>query len=71
MKIGYHTWSFESLPLEKALKHIGNAGFKEVEITADKRHLDPRIYPRQKLPQLRSLLFIPITPIVSLWVPRR
>ena len=56
MKIGYHTWSFASLPLEKALKHIREAGFKEVEITADKRHLDPRIYPRQKLPQLRSLL---------------
>jgi sugar phosphate isomerase/epimerase len=56
MKIGYHTWSFASLPLDKALKHIREAGFKEVEITADKRHLDPRIYPRQKLPQLRSLL---------------
>ena len=56
MKIGFHTWSFESLSLERALKHIRDAGFEEVEITADKRHLDPRIYPRQKLLQLRSLL---------------
>ncbi|MFQ6095795.1 MAG: sugar phosphate isomerase/epimerase family protein [Candidatus Bathyarchaeia archaeon] len=38
------------------MKNIRDAGFAEVEITADKRHLDPRIYPRQKLPEIRNLL---------------
>ena len=56
MKVGYHTWSFASLPLEEALKHIKDAGFAEVEILANKRHLDPRVYPHEKLPQLRNLL---------------
>jgi len=56
LKVGYHTWSFASLSLEKALRHIRDAGFTEVEINADKRHLDPRVCPRQKLPQIRRLL---------------
>ena len=55
-KIGFHTWTFASLPLEAALKHIKNAGFTEVEINADKIHLDPRVFPRSKLPHLRKLL---------------
>jgi len=54
--IGFHTWSFASLSLEEALKHIREAGFTEVEISADKIHMDPRIYPRSKIPRLRSLL---------------
>jgi len=35
---------------------IADIGCTEVEINADKGHLDPRIYPRGKLPKLRSLL---------------
>jgi len=55
-KIGFHTWSFNSMPLEEALKHIRDAGFTEVEINADKTHLDPRVFPRSKLPHLKRLL---------------
>jgi len=55
-KIGFHTWSFASMPLEEALKHVRNAGFTEVEITADKIHLDPRVFPRSSLPQLKRTL---------------
>jgi sugar phosphate isomerase/epimerase len=55
-KIGFHTWSFASLSLEEALKHVRDAGFTEVEITADKIHMDPRIYPRSKLPHLKKLM---------------
>jgi len=55
-KIGFHTWTFVSLPLEAALKHIRNAGFTEVEINANKSHLDPRVFPRSKLPHLKNLL---------------
>jgi len=56
LKVGYHTWSFSSLSLEKALKHIRDAGFTEVEINANMAHLDPRICKRQELPQIRNLL---------------
>lgn len=38
------------------MRYIADAGCTEVEINADKGHLDPRIYPRGKLPKLRSLL---------------
>jgi len=55
-KVGFHTWSFASLPLESALKHIRNVGFTEVEINADKIHLDPRVFPRSKLSSIRSLI---------------
>jgi len=55
-KIGFHTWSFASMPLEAALKHIRDAGFAEVEINADKIHMDPRVFPCSKLPQLKNLL---------------
>ncbi|RJS92635.1 sugar phosphate isomerase/epimerase [Candidatus Bathyarchaeota archaeon] len=55
-KIGFHTWSFASLPLKSALKHIRNAGFTEVEINADKTHLDPRVFPRSELSSLKNLL---------------
>ncbi len=55
-KIGFHTWSFSSMPLETALKHVRDAGFTEVEITANKIHLDPRVFPRSNLPHLKSLL---------------
>jgi len=55
-KVGFHTWSFSSLPLEEALKHIKNAGFTEVEINADKIHLDPRVFPRSNLSNLKNLL---------------
>jgi len=55
-KIGFHTWSFASIPLEAALKHIRNAGFTEVEINADKIHLDPRVFPSLKLSRLKNLL---------------
>ena len=55
-KIGFHTWSFSSMPLEEALKHVRNAGFTEVEISADKIHLDPRVFPRSELSHLKRLL---------------
>jgi len=55
-KIGFNTWSFASLPLESALRHIRDAGFVEVEINADETHLDPRVFPRSDLPSIRRLL---------------
>jgi len=55
-KIGFHSWPFRRMPLEEALKRIREAGFTEVEINADKTHLDPRVFPRSKLPHLKKLL---------------
>jgi len=55
-EVGFHSWSFASLPLEEALRHIGDAGFSEVEIEADEIHLDPRLFQRRELPHLRNLL---------------
>ena len=55
-KVGFHTWSFVSMPLKEALRHIRDAGYTEVEITADKTHLDPRVFPPSRLPYLKSLL---------------
>jgi len=55
-EVGFHSWSFASLPLERALRHIRDAGFSEVEIEADKIHLDPRLFPRSELPHLRKIL---------------
>jgi len=56
LKIGFHSWSFASLSLEKALRHIRDAGFAEVEINADNSHLDPRLFPRCDLSHLKRIL---------------
>lgn len=56
MEVGFHSWSFASQSLEKALRDIKNAGFAEVEINADKIHLDPRIFPSCNLMDLKNLL---------------
>jgi len=56
MEAGFHSWSFASQSLDEALRHIRDAGFAEVEIQADKIHLDPRLFPRCNLPQLKDLL---------------
>lgn len=56
LEVGFHSWSFASLPLEKALRHIRDVGFTEVEITANELHLDPRLFSRSKLPHLKKLL---------------
>jgi len=55
-EVGFHSWSFASLPLDEALRHIRDTGFDEAEIEADMLHLDPRFFPRCKLPDLRRLL---------------
>ncbi|RLI40282.1 hypothetical protein DRO64_09235 [Candidatus Bathyarchaeota archaeon] len=55
-KIGFHTWSFVSIPLKEALRRIRDAGYTEVEITADRTHLDPRVFSPSRLPSLKSLL---------------
>ena len=55
-RIGFNTWAFASFPLESALKHIKSAGFTEVEINADKTHMDPRVFPRLGLSRIRNLL---------------
>lgn len=56
LEVGFHSWSFASLPLETALRRIKDVGFTEVEIEADKIHLDPRVFLRSELPPLRNLL---------------
>jgi sugar phosphate isomerase/epimerase len=37
------TWLYVSYPLDEALRRIGGAGFRWVEIWADGSHLDPRL----------------------------
>ncbi len=56
MRIGFSTWSFISLPVEEALRRIKDAGYTEVEIYADRAHLDPRLFPRWKLPHIKRVL---------------
>jgi len=41
---GISTWVYFRKPLEEVLDDIAEAGYSNVEIWADKTHLDPRIH---------------------------
>jgi sugar phosphate isomerase/epimerase len=66
-RVGISTWVYFWRPLEDVLLKIADAGYSNVEIWADRAHLDPRISPN--IPALKALLNSLHLKVHSLHVP--
>ena len=53
--MGISTWVYEKLQVESALRKLAAAGFKTLELYCDLTHIDPRIFPKDRLEEVREL----------------
>ncbi|MEM3693945.1 MAG: sugar phosphate isomerase/epimerase family protein [Candidatus Bathyarchaeia archaeon] len=55
MRLGISTWVYAKYRIEESLRRLAGMGFKVLELWADQVQLDPRVFPKESLDDLRRL----------------